>query len=288
MRLFFYVDFWESAHAEELLSNQKVAAAFDPIGKMKADAEEKKAKRYEELFVFVSEMQVEPKVIEQADEKGNDEDVNEKVVDKANENVDNPQPVAAPQPTVQPSLTQAKKVEVFDPIDKLKMEAKEESDRQREELFLCTNDKAIDSSVINVPSGNMDKYRDLVAGHPMEDMVEFIAKRDSETASYLVAIAKKESDWGTHSPKKDGRNCFNYWGFKGAYNLTDSGYSCFDSPEQAIQVVGDKISSLIEKKIDTPERMVVWKCGSSCAGHDPAGVKKWITDVGNYHAKLSS
>jgi hypothetical protein len=128
----------------------------------------------------------------------------------------------------------------------------------------------------------------MVSGHPIEEMIPYIEKRDKEVASFLVAIAKKESDWGIYSPKKAGKDCFNYWGFKGAYNLTESGYSCFDSPEQAVRIVGDRIEKLLKDKIDTPGRMVVWKCGSTCAGHDPAGVAKWISDVALYYGKLNS
>lgn len=137
--------------------------------------------------------------------------------------------------------------------------------------------------------GNDDKIlSEMVQGHPISEMIPYISKRDKKVAAFLVAIAKKESDWGTHSPKVDGRDCFNYWGFKGGYKPTPSGYSCFDSTEQAISVVGDKIESLIEKKIDTPERMLVWKCGSSCKGHDPEGVRKWVADVKAYWQKLDS
>ncbi|HEX7586550.1 MAG TPA: hypothetical protein VF390_02875 [Patescibacteria group bacterium] len=132
------------------------------------------------------------------------------------------------------------------------------------------------------------KITTLIAGHPMEKMTPHIAKRKKEVASFLVAIAKKESDWGTYSPKKSGRDCYNYWGYKGGYNLTESGYSCFDSPEQAVQEVGDRIEKLLGQQINTPSRMVVWKCGRTCAGHDPAGVAKWISDVALYYGKLNS
>jgi hypothetical protein len=139
-----------------------------------------------------------------------------------------------------------------------------------------------------VSDPDADKIMALIAGRPMEKMIAYLTKRDKKVASYLVAIAKKESDWGKYSPKKSGRDCYNYWGYKGGYNLTESGYSCFDSPEQAVQVVGDRIESLLAKNINTPERLVVWKCGRSCAGHDPAGVKKWISDVALYYGKLNS
>jgi len=132
-----------------------------------------------------------------------------------------------------------------------------------------------------------DKMLTLVCGYPIEAMVDRLAEKSAKVSAFVVAIAKKESDWGKHVPTKDGRDCFNYWGYRGTYNQTDSGYSCFDNPQQAVDVVSDRIASLIEKKIDTPEKMVVWKCGSSCAGHDPAGVAKWIADVRNYKSKLN-
>ena len=128
----------------------------------------------------------------------------------------------------------------------------------------------------------------LVVGHPIEKMTPYITKRNKQVASFLLAIAKKESNWGEHSPVKSGRDCYNYWGYRGAYNQTASGYSCFDSPEQAVKEVGDKIERLLIQDINTPNRMIVWKCGRTCAGHDPAGVAKWISDVALYYGKFNS
>jgi len=135
-------------------------------------------------------------------------------------------------------------------------------------------------SILELRIGNM------VRGYPLEEMVPFIVKQNKEVAKYLVAISKKESSWGENSPQKDGRNCYNYWGYRGAYNQTDSGYSCFDSPEQAVKVVGRRIKELLKQNIKTPADMIVWKCGSSCAGHGDGNVQKWIDDVGYYYYKL--
>jgi len=107
-------------------------------------------------------------------------------------------------------------------------------------------------------------------------------------ASYLVAIAKKESNWGKFSPKKDGRECYNYWGYRGTYNQTESGYSCFRSPSQAVSVVGKRIEELISQNIDTPREMVVWKCGSDCSVFSQSSVNEWIDDVGFYFQKISA
>jgi hypothetical protein len=64
------------------------------------------------------------------------------------------------------------------------------------------------------------------------------------------------------------------------------GYGCFATAEEGVDVIAAKIEDLIKKKLDSPARLVVWKCGSSCAGHDPAGVKKWISDVSLYYNKI--
>ncbi|NTU66965.1 MAG: hypothetical protein HGB08_03515 [Candidatus Moranbacteria bacterium] len=132
------------------------------------------------------------------------------------------------------------------------------------------------------------EYSELLAGYPMADMAKALSEEESETAAFLIAIAKKESDWGLHAPQKDGRDCFNYWGYRGSYNETDSGYSCFDLPEQAVSVVGERISELIGKDIDTPAKMIVWKCGSACKEDDPASVAKWISDVSAYYRRVDS
>lgn len=152
--------------------------------------------------------------------------------------------------------------------------------------------KDIDKEIISEYSIDQFAMREnikkLVKDLPMEAMAGEVAKRDVKTAAYLVAIAKKESNLGKFSPQKEGRDCFNYWGFRGTYNQTDSGYSCFDSPEQAVSVVGDRIQYLTQlQKLDTPKKMIVWKCGASCAGHGEYNVKKWISDVDYYFDKIN-
>lgn len=136
----------------------------------------------------------------------------------------------------------------------------------------------------------LENIKNLVKDRPMEAMASEVAKRDMHTAAYLVAIAKKESNLGKFSPKDaSGKDCFNYWGFRGTQNTTKSGYSCFDSPEQAVLVVGDRIQYLTQlQKLDTPKKMIVWKCGASCAGHGEANVNKWISDVDYYFDKINN
>jgi hypothetical protein len=130
------------------------------------------------------------------------------------------------------------------------------------------------------------KIRKIVKGYPIEKMSPYISRKNKRVASFLVAIAKKESNWGKHSPKKGGRECFNYWGYRGSENTTRSGYSCFDSPQHAVNVVGKRIGKLVAEKVDTPQKMVMWKCGTtSCARRDQ-GAAKWIWDVGVYYNKI--
>jgi len=146
-----------------------------------------------------------------------------------------------------------------------------------------------DTSIKKEETNNNPKISDMLAGSPMENMVAALNKRNGEVASYLIAIAKKESDFGKHSPRKGNKECYNYWGYRGGYNATESGYSCFDSPEQAIQSVGDRIENLLDKKVDTPEKMVIWKCGSDCnAAGGQEAANKWVSDVKSVYKKLNS
>jgi len=130
------------------------------------------------------------------------------------------------------------------------------------------------------------QIKKMVAYSPIREMAPFIAKKNKKVAAYLVAIAKKESNWGIYSPKKDGEECYNYWGYRGPENATESGYSCFDSPAQAVNIVGNRLADLIEKKINTPRDMVVWKCGRNRADQRTASAAKWVRDVNLYYKKM--
>lgn len=124
----------------------------------------------------------------------------------------------------------------------------------------------------------------IIKGTPMMAMLDDIANRNRAVAAFIVGIAMKESKFGIYSPKKEGVECYNYWGYRGKENTTASGYSCFDSPSHAIRVVGSRIESIVMKGVKTPEQMISWKCGSTCDGHDPYSVTKWISDVAiNYY-----
>lgn len=137
-----------------------------------------------------------------------------------------------------------------------------------------------------VPSKLEKDIKKLVSNSPIRKMAPDIAKQDEKVAAFLVAIAKKESNWGKYSPKKNGKECYNYWGYRGTYNRTASGYSCFDSPKQAVNIVSNRIEKLIAQNVDTPREMVVWKCGSNCNGKNSYGATKWVQDVDLYFKKI--
>ncbi|MDD5396841.1 MAG: hypothetical protein PHW24_02150 [Candidatus Moranbacteria bacterium] len=131
-----------------------------------------------------------------------------------------------------------------------------------------------------------EKLYSIVGETPLKDMVPYISQRDEKVAAFLVGIAKKESSFGLASPSKDGKTCFNYWGYKGEGGRgTGMGYACFASAEEAIQTVGDRIEVLVNKNRNTPARMVdTWKCGVSCAG-DP-GAPGWTSTVALYFDQI--
>lgn len=138
------------------------------------------------------------------------------------------------------------------------------------------------------PDGFETELRSLVSGYPIETMVPAIAEYDRSITGLLVGIAKKESDWGRYVPSDVDGDCFNYWGYKGAGSRgTAMGYGCFGTPEEAVRAVGDRIVELASlRQATAPEKLVVWKCGSSCAGHSPESVRKWIADVRVYYDRV--
>ncbi len=131
-----------------------------------------------------------------------------------------------------------------------------------------------------------EKIDKLTVGYPIQKMSAEIAKQDPQVAAFLVAIAKKESDWGRRTPKYKGKECYNYWGFRRRRLLMGSGgHTCFDDPADAVETVAERIEDLIAKGIDTPQEMVIWKCGR-CRGPASAGAGKWIKDVRYYYNKM--
>lgn len=133
------------------------------------------------------------------------------------------------------------------------------------------------------------KIREMVVGYPIEDMVPFILEKDRIVASFLIAIAKKESAWGKRVPLLKRHDCFNYWGYRGKRRFMGTGgHTCFNSQKDAVDTVARRLEKLIfSEKVDTPaEMMVVWKCGYDCSTHDRADTRKWIQDVDLYFHQL--
>lgn len=132
------------------------------------------------------------------------------------------------------------------------------------------------------------KIENMVAGFPIAKMSKQIVRQDKTTAALMVAIAKKESNWGKRKPVLNGQDCFNYWGYREKRDRMGSGgHTCFDSPEDAVATVSKRINTLVtEYERNTPEKMIIWKCGLSCNKDNQANVKKWISDVDIYYQKL--
>jgi hypothetical protein len=130
------------------------------------------------------------------------------------------------------------------------------------------------------------KISKMVKGYPIEVMVPLIAEKDKTVAAFLIGIARKESSWGLHAPIYNGQDCFNYWGYKGPNRVGSGEHSCFANREEAVNTVAKRLEWLIKnKKLNTPEKMSIWKCGSDCSNDNQAG--KWISDVELYFNKLN-
>jgi hypothetical protein len=129
----------------------------------------------------------------------------------------------------------------------------------------------------------------LLAHTPMKSFVESLMQYQSTTRALAVGIAKQESDWGHASPHKSGQDCYNYWGYKGVgkSGSVGGGYACFATPEEAVETVVGRIDVLVEKGLTTPQKMLVWKCGASCAAHSPESVSRWVNVVGGYYRQLN-
>lgn len=134
-----------------------------------------------------------------------------------------------------------------------------------------------------------EKIRELVKGYPIEDMLPYILEKDRIVAAFLIGIAKKESNWGKRVPVLAGQDCFNYWGYRGIRRLMGSGgHTCFNSRQDAVNTVALRLEKLVlSEKLDTPEKLVIWKCGYSCDGHSRESVRKWISDVDLYFSQLN-
>lgn len=132
------------------------------------------------------------------------------------------------------------------------------------------------------------EIKEMVKGYPIEQMTPYIASYDREVAAFIVGIAKKESNWGKRKPVLAGEDCYNYWGFRmKSEKMGSGGHTCFDNPKEAVDAIASRIDKMVnEENLDTPKKMVVWKCGYNCT-HPTASVKKWEQDVDYYYSQLA-
>jgi hypothetical protein len=157
-------------------------------------------------------------------------------------------------------------------------------------LFGRASIEPVASAPVHQPTPLERDIRAMVAGYPIAAMSEEIARHDRRVAAFVIAIAKKESNWGKRVPTLDGKNCYNYWGFREQRErMGTGGHTCFDNPRDAVRSVSERIETLMyEYDRNTPQDMIVWKCGYSCDGHSEASVKKWIRDVDYYFRQLKT
>jgi hypothetical protein len=133
------------------------------------------------------------------------------------------------------------------------------------------------------------EIRKTVKGYPIEEMIPYISEKDKIVAAFIIGIAKKESNWGKRIPRLNGQDCYNYWGYRGIRKLMGTGgHTCFNSRKDAVDTVAKRIEWLIKNRdLNTPSKMVIWKCGSACHEDNPEAVRKWISDVSLYFDTLN-
>ena len=157
-----------------------------------------------------------------------------------------------------------------------------------------SDEEAFTEQVLEIEKANDQKALEkeigaMVKGYPIEKMVPYIAKQDRVVAAFIIGIARQESSWGEHVPVLNGQDCYNYWGYRGQRVLMGTGgHTCFNSPQDAVDTVAKRISTLVaENGNNTPAKMVnTWKCGTSCAGD--AGAQRWVSDVTTYFNQLNN
>ncbi len=267
---------------EEAVSgtNDKVAALVLDGSDNKEEKEEKEQKTVEKSEK-IEEKVVEEAIIEEKIEKNVDKKVVADGVQEKPEKVDEVEKIETE--TIARDEQKTKEQVSVDSIIK-KEDKKKEKDEKDEE------NKKDDASIDAESEYSLDyEAHELVDGYPIEKMLPYILEQDPEVAKYLIAIAKQESVWGKRVPVLNGQDCYNYWGYRGKRKLMGSGgHTCFNSRKDAVETVGKRLHELIyDYDRKTPERLIVWKCGSSCAGHSQEGVDRWINTIKSNYNKLS-
>lgn len=146
-----------------------------------------------------------------------------------------------------------------------------EAEKKRAKDIIAENQKAFET-----------KIRELVGDTPIKQMAPFIAKEDPLVAAMFIAIARKESSWGTRVPVNNGKDCYNYVGFRlKTDKMGSAGHSCFATPKEGFERTAKRIKDLIYKEnMITAQKMVSpWKCGYRPDLDDPQAVQKWVSDV---------
>ncbi|HLC95676.1 MAG TPA: hypothetical protein VJH89_04285 [Patescibacteria group bacterium] len=164
-----------------------------------------------------------------------------------------------------------------------------EEDANTEQAYENTSDVFFEYFNETADEQYQDNVTNMVKGYPLEEMLPYIFEHDRLTVAFLIGIAKKESNWGKRIPVLNNQDCFNYWGYRGVRRMMGTGgHTCFNSRKDAVTTVAKRLDTLIHsEKLNTPEKMIVWKCGFSCSGHSRESVKKWISDVDMYFKELS-
>jgi hypothetical protein len=224
-------------------------------------------------------------ILEEKEEKNSDKKEEKAIVDNKEKNIDSASKKEEKKDVEE--ITEEKEEEKKEivqkkPVDSIVKEIEKVEDEKENE---------------NIEEGKKDASErtleelayETVDGYPIEKMLPYILEQDPEVAKYLIAIAKQESGWGKRVPVLNGQDCYNYWGYRGIRRLMGTGgHTCFNSRKDAVETVGKRLEELIYKyDRKTANRLIVWKCGSSCEGHSPEGVNRWIGVVDSYYDKLS-
>ncbi len=177
--------------------------------------------------------------------------------------------------------------EILDKQEKISVTSE---NKEKREIFLSLNNsvKIAGKIVRGETKPDEEALYGIVGNSPIKEMIPFIAEYGKEVKALTIGIAKKESDWGKHSPLKNEETCYNYWGYKSSGSRgTAMGYACFGSAEEAVKTVAGRIEHFVGKNLNTPAKIVVWKCGSSCSWDNPKNVQKWISDVSIYYNQIA-